>query len=459
MSTLSDLPKLLSSGIRRFNVPGATLAIHRRGRLYETAAGVLNVNTGVRTTPDSVFQIGSISKIFTTTLIMQMVDEGILDLDTPVRRYLPKFQVADPIATRTVTPRHFLTHTSGIEGDLFTDTGRGDDSIARLQDMGIMLPSLFPPEERLSYCNFGFAMLGRITEVLYGQTWDQVIRERLFEPLGMTHALTLPEDTVRFRTAVGHVADPKKPKANIVTPLPWLCFGQKAAGATPTMSAADLLKFAVIHMEKGKSRNGETILSAGAVRQMQKPQFRLPRHSARSLQAWGLGWMLMNWSGKRIIGHDGGTIGQYSFLRVLPEEDLAIALLTNGGDAGGLYEALYRDLLASLARVDMPETPAVDDALNERLADSLGRYTGRYRNMATLTEISARAGKLSLEITPTGMAGTTLKKSPLRLVDRHAARLATGNPMLDRNLFLFGDPGDDPARFLTSGVRLSRRID
>jgi len=455
MSVLTDLPKLLKQGIRQHKVPGAALAIQRRGRLYETTAGVLNMNTGVPVTPDSVFQIGSISKIFTSSLIMQLADEGLLDLDTPVRRYLPGFSVADRTTSRTVTPRHFLTHSSGIEGDFFVDSGRGDDSIARLQDMGTLLPSLFAPGERLSYCNFGFAMLGRITETLTGLTWDQAIRERLFKPLEMDHALTLPEETLKYRAAIGHVPNPKKPTEQVISPMPWLSFGQKAAGATPMMSAADLLKFATLHLDRGVSRSGERLLSKSAVRQMQQTQVRLPKHFPRGLEAWGLGWMLMRWSGKRVIGHDGGTVGQYAFLRVLPEEDLAIALLTNGGDAGGLYEWLYRTLLKSLAKVQLPELAPV----NESLKPEPARYVGRYSNLTGITSISHRSGRLFVEAEPTGLGGAALKKTPLGFIDRNTARPMSGDPILDRNLYLFQDPGSEPARYLLSGVRLSRRID
>ena len=457
MSLLKDLPKLLKSGLRRDQVRGAALAIHRRGRLYQTAAGVLNVDSGVTATPDSVFQIGSITKIFTTTLIMQLVDEGLLDLDTPVRKYLPGFRVADSAVSRAVTPRHFLCHTSGIEGDLFVDTGYGENSANRLQDMGTMLPSLFPPGERLSYCNFGFAMLGRIAEELTGESWDALMRSRIFQPLGMTKALTLPEETIRYRAAIGHIPDSRAPGGHRISPMPWLTHGQKAAGATPMMSAADLLKFAVMHIDRGRAGSGERLLTAGSVSQMQRPQFRLGGQFARSINAWGLGWMLMRWSGKKIVGHDGGTVGQYAFLRVLPDEDLAIALLTNGGDAGGLYASLYETLLKGLAGVDMPTTPGVDEALNEKLAGSLSRYTGRYQNISGITEVSARGGKLFMEVVPNGL-GAALPKTRLKLVDRNAARLETGDPAIDRGLILFNDPGEDPASFIMNGVRMSRRI-
>ena len=137
---------------------------------------------------------------------------------------------------------------------------------------------------------------------------------------------------------------------------------------------------------------------------------------------------------------------------------MAIALLTNGGDAGGLCEELYRTLLKGLARVDMPTTPTVDEGLNERLADSLDRYTGRYRNMSGTTEITARGGRLYMEIKPNGF-GAALPKSRLKLVDGNAARLATGDPMLDRGLILFNDPDENPASFIMNGVRMSRRVD
>ncbi|HEY5646591.1 MAG TPA: serine hydrolase domain-containing protein [Pseudomonadales bacterium] len=457
MSVLTDLPMLLKRGIRRYKVPGAALAVHRRGRLYETAAGVVNLETRVPTTADTVFQIGSITKIFTTSLIMQLADRGRLDLDAPVVDVLPDFRTADRAAARRVTVRQLLTHTSGIEGDFFVDAGRGDDNIRRLQDMGTLLPSLFPPGERLSYCNFGFAMLGRITEVLTGMTWDQAMRRRLFRPLGMTHALTLPEETLRYRAAIGHVPNPKKPGEQMLSPMPWLSLGQKAAGATPAMSAADLLKFAVMHVDRGVSKAGERILSRSAVRDMQRVQFKLPRHFAGGLDAWGLGWMLMRWSGKRVIGHDGGTVGQYAFLRIVPDDDLAIALLTNGGDARGLYDELMAVLLQSLARIELPALPAIDEALTERLAGALDRYVGRYVNIAGSTEVSAQGGRLFVESTPSEIGGMILPKTPLAFVDRNTVRMASGDPITDRNLLLFQDAGDSPARYLQFGARLSRR--
>jgi len=206
LTVLKDLPGLLRSSIRKHKVPGASVAVLRSNRIVgEAAAGVINLDTRVPTTTDTVFQIGSISKPHTATLIMQLVDEGKVELDAPVVEYLPEFRVADIDVSRKVTIRHFLSHQSGIDGDFFVDSGRGDESIERLVSMATMVPSLFPLEAKHSYCNLGFAVLGRVIEVLTRQTFDTVLRERIFEPLEMKHALSLPEDTLRFRCAVGHV--------------------------------------------------------------------------------------------------------------------------------------------------------------------------------------------------------------------------------------------------------------
>ena len=127
----------LAALAKRHSVPGAQLGILRLAgegaddELVTVASGILNVDTGVATTTDSLFQIGSISKVWTATVAMQLVDEGLLDLDAPVVEVLPELRLADPDVTKQVTLRHLLTHTSGIDGDVFTDTGRGDDCLEK----------------------------------------------------------------------------------------------------------------------------------------------------------------------------------------------------------------------------------------------------------------------------------------------------------------------------------------
>ena len=139
---------------------------------------------------------------------MQLVDEGHIELDAPVRRYLPSFRVADDRVSEAVTIRHLLTHTSGIDGDHFADTGRGDDVLERYVETCAELPQVHPLGATMSYCNTGFTVLGRVLEAVTDTVWDDLLRTRLIEPLGLTHTVTLPEDVLRFRAAIGHVQPP-----------------------------------------------------------------------------------------------------------------------------------------------------------------------------------------------------------------------------------------------------------
>lgn len=193
----------------RHSVPGANLGILHRGELIaEAAAGLANTDAGIETTTDTLFQIGSISKVWTTTVAMALVDEGLLELDAPIVSVLPELRLANEELTQGVTLRHLLDHTSGIDGDLFTDTGRGDDCLEKFAALlGDGTPN-HPLGATMSYCNAGFTLLGRVLEVVTGVQWDELMRERLFRPLGLTHTVTLPEEALRFRAAIGHLGDP-----------------------------------------------------------------------------------------------------------------------------------------------------------------------------------------------------------------------------------------------------------
>jgi CubicO group peptidase (beta-lactamase class C family) len=169
------LPALLEE----YDVPAAGVAILADDEVADVAAGVLSRSTGVEATADSVFQIGSITKLWTSTLVMQLVDEGAVDLDAPVRTYLPDFRIADEGAAAQITVRQLLTHTSGFEGDIFTDTGRGDDAVEKYLGVLHDVPQLFPPGDLWSYNNAGFVVLGRLVEALRGKPYDVCLRERL----------------------------------------------------------------------------------------------------------------------------------------------------------------------------------------------------------------------------------------------------------------------------------------
>ena len=232
---LRDEPGRLAALAREFGVPGASLAVLVGDEVFATACGVLNTDTGVEATPASVFQMGSITKVWTTTLVMQLVDEGRLDLDTPVVEVLAEFGLADPAAARAITLRQLLTHTSGIDGDQFVDIGRGEDAIARFVAHLHGIGCVHAPGARFSYCNAGFVVAGRLVEVLRGAPYDTVLRERILRPLGLRATGTLPEQAILHRVAVGHFTGADGSAR--VAPVWSLQPSNAPAGATPFTTA------------------------------------------------------------------------------------------------------------------------------------------------------------------------------------------------------------------------------
>ncbi|KOG86020.1 beta-lactamase, partial [Streptomyces varsoviensis] len=186
---------------------------------------------------------------------------------------LPELRLADPAATQKLTMRHLLTHTSGIDGDIFTDTGRGDDCLERYTELLADAAQNHPLGATFSYCNSGFSLAGRVIEKLTGLTWDRALRERLCTPLGLTSASTLPEEALLLRAAVGHVAE------GGADPAPAEIWGlPRSAGPAGLITAgtADVLAFARLHLTGGLGPDGERLLSARSAAAMAAHQTGLP---------------------------------------------------------------------------------------------------------------------------------------------------------------------------------------
>lgn len=335
------------------HVPGASLALLVDGTVHELASGVLHRGTGVEATTDSVFQMGSIAKVYTATLIMRLVEAGELDLDTPVVDVLPEFSVADAEATKAITTRQLLSHTSGLTCDFNHDSGRGDDCLAKYVEAAKDVALDCPPGTAISYSSVGYNVLGRIIEVVTGKVWDEALKDLLLTPLGLTHTMTLPEEALRFRAAMGHLGEAGQDP----DPAPSWDLMPRSAGPYGRViaSAGDLARLARMHLDGGVAQDGTRVLSAETAALMQRRVVDSPDKWTVSADGWGLGWTLYDWNGVQGYGHDGASIGQYAYLRVVPSAGVAVALLTNGGGARELYAALYRELLAELAGVTMPE--------------------------------------------------------------------------------------------------------
>lgn len=369
------------------HVPGAVLAFLVDGEIHELASGVLHRGTGVETTTDSVFLLGSVAKVYTATMVMQLVEEGRLGLDTRIVDVLPEFATPDPEATGVITVRQLLSHTGGLTNDFTHDTGRGDDCLAKYVAAARDVALDCPPGTAVSYSGLGYVTLGRIIEVLDGKTWDQAVQDRIVAPLGLTRTMTLPEEALRFRVAMSHLGEAGEDP----DPAPVWDLMPRSAGPYGRIisSAGDVVRLAQMHLNGGTAADGARVMSPEIVTAMQQRHVNVPDKWTVSADGWALGWTLYDWDGIAGYGHDGAAIGQYSYLRVVPGSNVAVALVTNGGGARQLYADLFRELLHELAGVTMPGAfgpptppPAID----------IAPFAGTYKREGVVITVSERDG-------------------------------------------------------------------
>ncbi|WP_235854777.1 serine hydrolase domain-containing protein [Nonomuraea aridisoli] len=398
----------LAELIAEYEVPGSALAYWHGGELHEFAAGSLNTATGVDATTDALYQIGSVSKVWTATLIMQQVEKGRLTLDTPVVEVLPEFKLVDPEVTKAVTIRQLLCHTSGIDGDVFIDTGRGDDCVekyvAALADVALN----HPLGATQSYCNAGFVVAGRVLEVLEGKRWDDVLREGICEPLGLTHTWTLPEDVLRFRSAIGHDDGQPVPQ--------WGLMRSMGPAGLICARPADVVAFGRAHLEGGLLEDPSAMWEA---------QVDIPNPYTLGKQ-WGVGWILDEWSGHKVISHGGNTIGQHAMLWVVPGTGTVVCVTANGGRSGAFTRAVATELFAELDGRTVPPSPVPSDTPPEV---DLEPYAGVYERAGARITIGVQDGK-----------GTVRMESTGELAGLHKPEESVFVP-IDENLFAFQAPG------------------
>ena len=380
----ANFETLVRERMARWSIPGATI-----GELYdhtrrEAAFGVASLETGYPVRPDSLFQIGSITKIFTTTLVMMLVEEGKLALDAPVITYLPDLKLADPGARQAVTVRMLLCHSSGFFGDFFDDFGWGDDALRRYVDKLDTLPQQTPPGASWAYNNAGFCLAGAIIERVTDQPFERVMRERVFQPLGLAHTFFYAHEAIAYPVAVGHTQKVPAGDEHEVARLYPLPRAVNAAGGIIS-TVDDLLTFAAFHLAGGVTRHRKRLLPEATIRAMWEEQIT----AANFAEAYGLGWETRTIDGVRLIGHGGSTNGFNARLLLIPERQYAIAILTNSGRGATMYREVIEARLTEQFDLRMPAPKTIK--LPKR---SLERFTGVYRQTDVRVTLSATADGL-----------------------------------------------------------------
>jgi len=318
----------------------------------------------------TLFQAGSIGKNFTATALILLAADGRVDLEAPVGRYLPDLQLNDKAVDGRITLRHLLNHTAGFEGDFFPDTGDGDDALARFVLRMNELEQLTPPGAVFSYNNAAFCLAGRIIEKLTGNTYEAAIRKLLLEPLGLRESFFFRDQVMTRRFVVGH-----KPSEGgaLQVARPWALPRNGAPAGGVVTSVSDLLAWARFHLGELPDGHGLQQLTASRLAAMREPTVHMP--GCGFGDAFGLGWFLVKVGDTWLVNHGGSTNGQEASLSLLPEQNWALALLTNSSPGGLAFcEAARARVLSECTGLAQDEAEAVPASTEELTA-----YEGEYR--------------------------------------------------------------------------------
>ena len=381
MALFEDVIAAVEAAVEETATPGTAIGLVHEGEEHTAGVGVTSVENPLEITPETLFQIGSITKTITGTVAMVLVERGELDLDAPVRRYLPKLALADVDVAGRVTMRHLLTHTAGWVGDYFADHGAGDDALKRMLGDLRRLPQLTPLGEVWSYNNAGFYIAGRVLEVVGGAPYELLAQRLLLEPLGLEHSLFFTEDVMTRRFADGHHRSEDGP---YTVARPWAIGRAHPAAGGVSSTVLDLLRYARFHLS-----DGEGILTRASLDEMQRPHI-----AAAPIFGWvGLTWGIDDVTGVRLVHHGGGTNGQVAHLSFAPNSQTVLAVLTNSQRGGEVVQA-------ALDRV----VEALGGRKPERISVILdpAEYLGTYRSPLLDAELARTDDGLQLIVTSRG---------------------------------------------------------
>jgi CubicO group peptidase (beta-lactamase class C family) len=447
----AHVPELLAE----YGIPSAAIGVLQDGKVTDLTIGVKNVSTSEPATADTIYQCGSMTKTWTALAFMRFVDDGKIGLDEPVRTYLPGFRVADPEVSAQVTPRHLLYHTNGIEED-FGDPGEDDDVYERMVENIVDAPQVHPLGHTHGYsAALGYAILARVMEVVDGKRWDDIMKDRLFDPLGLTSTTSWRTQVDQHRAATGHLIR-SLDEGPIISPLDYLprCFGP---GGNVNSTVREVLTMAHLFLDGGRAPNGIRIVSTASLREMMESRVPIPDPYMFGPE-WALGLIVCDWHGETVYATDGSTIGQNARLRILPDSNIAIAMLTNGGPRESLYRKVFNEILTDLDAVTIPDLPSPDRTLGL----DLSRYEGVYGRLGTRYEVAAERGKLYLTMAINPMEAQFLGK-PDRIryellpVSETHFLMPSDSPLEDTQTVAIYDFNNGHARYLHTNCRVNPR--
>jgi len=297
----------------------------------------------------TMFAIGSSSKAFTATLVAMLVDQGKMKWDDPATAYLPGLQLYDPYVTRELTVRDLLTHRSGLaRGDVMwyaTDYNR-DEILRRVR----FLKPTWSVRSRFGYQNIMYLAAGQAAARAAGTTWDELVRDRIFSPLGMTESNT----SVRELAGRANVATPHTDVNDTLMTVPWHNIDNIGPAGSINSNVFDMIKWVRFQLAQGKA-GGKSLVSASALGETHTAQMTIPvsadgrqLNPYTHLQSYGMGWFLQDYRGRELDQHGGNIDGMSAMVAIMPEEKIGLVILTNANGSPVPTIAMNRVLDALL---------------------------------------------------------------------------------------------------------------
>jgi CubicO group peptidase (beta-lactamase class C family) len=371
------------------DIPGVAVAVWADGEEVHACDGVTSVDNPLPVDDDTLFILGSVTKTHTATALMRLVAGDQVELEAPVRRYVPELKLADERAGAEVTVLNLLNHTSGLDWGLIVDTGEGDEALAAYVAKLAELEQIAPAGARASYSQAGYNLAGRIVEKVTGLTFERAVASLVFEPLGLSHSFFARDDVMTRRFAVGHN---RGDDGTLSIARLW----RRARGDNPggglASSVADQIRFARFHLGDGRAESGARVLPAELLQRMKEPTTALRGSSLGD--AIGIGSFLRDVEGVHTAGHGGSANGQFAELLTAPERDFAVVSLSNAGPDGIPFnQAVVRWALQTyLGVTDRDPEPLPYDEARAR------EVVGSYENEVMTLTIGTAGAALRLEV-------------------------------------------------------------
>lgn len=327
-ASVAKIESIIVDAMQENRIPGCAVGIVKDGRLvYEKGFGVANLDSGQPVTPQSLFHLASIGKTVVGTALVQLAEQGKIDLDATVSTYLPYFQLADERYTE-ITIRQMLSHTSGMpdEDDYEWDNPVYDDGAAERYVRSLTdITLLAPPGEQFSYSSMAFDVLGDVIAKASGQSFEEYVQEHIFMPLGMEHTTFLMPETDLLTSP--HVLDDS---GNVVVSKTFPYNRMHAPSSTLKSNVGDMARYAIAHMNHGEL-DGARILDPSSYDEMWAEQAVTGWESSDGpmLAHYGLGWFIGDLDGHTIYHHLGADDGFNANFAVAPDDSVTVIVMIN----------------------------------------------------------------------------------------------------------------------------------